>query len=90
MPIQIYADVNGKSVQTYHIAGMEKYVDDRKWCDYQIVCVGPNTQRDGAYHGPTYRQWDDEGIIFQHRRKDGMNMLIARAMTALEENFENI
>lgn len=89
MPVQIYAEINGNAVKTYHIARVEKNVSDDEWVDYQVIEAGPDREHSGSYNGPSYNAWDELGIVFQHRRKEGLTMLIARAMKALEENHSN-
>lgn len=90
MPVQIYAEINGNAVKTYHIARVEKNVSDDEWTDYQVIEDDADKNHSGSYSGPSYNDWDDYGIIFQHRRKDGLNQLIIRALTALEncDTFE--
>jgi len=88
MPVQIYAEINGKPVQTYHIARVRKNVADDEWTDYQIVQAPGTERKDASYSGLLYRLWDDEGIVFQHRREDGINQLIIKALTALEEKAQ--
>lgn len=85
MPVQIYAEINGRPVQTYHIARVRKNVADDEWTDYQVVQTPGSEHKNASYSGLPYQLWDDEGTVFQHRRMDGLNKLIIRALAALEE-----
>lgn len=82
MPIQIYVEVNGRPVESYNIARIANKVNDDELTDYTVLRSGANKAHDASYRGPTYKQWDD-GLIVAHKRSDGLEVLLQKALTAL-------
>lgn len=89
MPIQIYVEVNGRPVQSYNIARVEKTVDDDVPTQYAVLRSGPNANHDASYRGPRYTDWND-GIMVEHRRDDGVEVLIHKAMSALVSSSDAV
>lgn len=89
MPIQVYIEVNGKPIKTVHIArdsGMGTNPDD-----VNTYLVVPRDALGGTSHTsqrydldmPRFSEWVNEGLPFQHRYGDGLEVCVEKALHAL-------
>ena len=86
MPIQVYIEVNGKPIESIHISRETR----AKRTDVNIYTAvrkeaTPATDYKSRAHAemPSYREWEDDGVRFEHTYGDGVEILVQKAIEAL-------
>lgn len=84
MPIQVYVEVNGHAVESYHITRISSFGGEDTPADYLVVKGPAYPEHDGAYRGPHNIMWLEEGTKFKHTPAKGLESCIRAAMNSLE------
>lgn len=90
MPIQIYIEVNGRPVETVHIARTTpgKELPHVETADYLVVCkpartATSHTSRHYDPDLPSWTEWEDKGIPFTHNPGEGLTVCVEKALAAV-------
>lgn len=89
MPIEVQISVNGKPVESIHIAREEGTRDPESVNTY--VTLKKSILPGDKYHStrfadsPSYKEWD-EGVRFEHAYGDGIEVCVRKALEALGVN----
>lgn len=88
MPIQVYIEVNGKPIETIHIARDNGLPKENAVNDYLVI---RREALDGTSHTsrtydptlPRFSEWVNDGLLFKHRYGDGLAVCVEKALHAL-------
>jgi hypothetical protein len=80
MPIRVTIEVNEREVETIHISREHKKINVDGPNIYNVVRQEPI---------PSYREWTDNGIQFEHINGEGILVCVDKAIQALTQQDAN-